>query len=276
MAAGSNPYNIDFTLVLFNVWFAFVILFRESFDSPYPQSSCLDWMVLRISIAMVPWFRSPRSFPTPIAIDPPTLLFVYSPCHAFNYFLLLVWHVTWFGLYSILNMFPFFSDCHFVLRTIYLPSLFQALITCKDIMSFEEETSQVNAFGVQVMLAPCTTYFHNLWTLWGLWALDNIGFELDILKNQEGGGCMVAPPFLGTIFTPKNISLLFNRQSLDTWTSHDFSRLAHKRKTYYCQPPRMDQPITSFKTKFVPFIETHWILKHRLINRKWSLFLAYT
>ena len=45
---------------------------------------------------------------------------------------------------------------------------------------------------------------------------DNIGFELDILKNQEGGGCMVAPPFLGTIFTPKNMSLLFNRQSLDT------------------------------------------------------------
>ena len=144
MAVGSNPYNIDFTLVLFNVWFAFVILFRESFDSPYPQSSCLDWMVLRISIAMVPWSRSPRSFPAPIAIDPPTLLFVYSPCHAFNYFLLLVWHVTWFGLYSILNMFPFFSDCHFVLRTIYLPSLFQALTTCKDIMSFEEETSQVN------------------------------------------------------------------------------------------------------------------------------------
>ena len=38
----------------------------------------------------------------------------------------------------------FFSDCLFVLRTIYLPSLFQALTTCKDIMSFEEETSQVN------------------------------------------------------------------------------------------------------------------------------------
>lgn len=57
---------------------------------------------------------------------------------------------------------------------------------------------------------------------------------------------MVASPV--TIFTPKNMSFLFNRQSLDTRTSHDFSSLAYKRKTYYCQPTRMDQPITSFKS----------------------------
>ena len=41
-------------------------------------------------------------------------------------------HVSFFFRLSL------FSDCH------YLPSLFQALTTCKDIMSFEEETSQVN------------------------------------------------------------------------------------------------------------------------------------
>lgn len=76
---------------------------------------------------------------------------------------------------------------------------------------------------------------------------------------------MVASPV--TIFTPKNMSFLFNRQSLDTRTSHDFSSLAYKRKTYYCQPTRMDQPITSFKSLIFPFIATHWILKHFIIGQ---------
>lgn len=42
---------------------------------------------------------------------------------------------------------------------------------------------------------------------------------------------------------------LFNRQSLDDKTSHDFPRLAHPRQTKHCQPPRMDQPIATFQTK---------------------------
>ena len=63
---------------------------------------------------------------------------------------------------------------------------------------------------------------------------------------------MVAPSLPGRIFTPK-ICLLLNRQSLDTRESHDFSRLAHKRKIYYCQSSRMDQPITSFKTLIFSF-----------------------
>ena len=45
------------------------------------------------------------------------------------------------------------------------------------------------------------------------------------------------------------MSFLFNRQSLDLTTSDDFSRLAHPRQTYYCQPPWMVQPVTSFQTK---------------------------
>ena len=63
---------------------------------------------------------------------------------------------------------------------------------------------------------------------------------------------MVAPPFRGRIFTPKKC-FLFKRYPLDTRESYDFSRLAHKRKTYYCQSSRMDQPITSFKTLMSSF-----------------------
>ena len=58
---------------------------------------------------------------------------------------------------------------------------------------------------------------------------------------------MVAPPLLRRIFIPK-ICSLFNGYPLDTRESDDFSRLAHKRKSYYCQPPRMGQLNTYFQT----------------------------
>ena len=50
-------------------------------------------------------------------------------------------------------------------------------------------------------------------------------------------------------FQTKKYVFLFNRQSLDTRESHNFPRLARPRQTHYCQPPRMVQPITSFRTK---------------------------
>ena len=39
MVNGSYPFNIGYTLVAFNLVFAFAILFRESFDSPHSQGS---------------------------------------------------------------------------------------------------------------------------------------------------------------------------------------------------------------------------------------------
>ena len=67
---------------------------------------------------------------------------------------------------------------------------------------------------------------------------------------------------------------LFNRQSLDDKTSHDFPRLAHPRQTKHCQPPRMDQPIATFQTKckqliFFLFTATYWILDNFIIRQGW-------
>ena len=179
MAAGSNPYNIDFTLVLFNVWFAFVILFRESFDSPHPQGSwSLDWLVIRISIAMVPWFRGPRSFPAPIAIDLPTLLFAYPQIVNSCY-----------GQFTFL---PFFRHSPRV-ETLCLS---------------RKKPHRSIAFGVQAKLVPCTAYFHGLQTLWGLWIFRSNRFWVGHFVTPRRGGCMVVPPFLGTISTPKKMSFL--------------------------------------------------------------------
>ena len=92
MAVGSSSYNIGYIFIVFNLWFAFAILFRESFDSPHPQGSWShDWMVVWFCIAMVPWFGGHSSFPTPIAINISALLFVHSPCHVFNHSLLYYW-----------------------------------------------------------------------------------------------------------------------------------------------------------------------------------------
>ena len=52
-------------------------------------------MVFSIRLAMVQWFGGRHPFPTPIAIALSTMLFVHSPCHAYD-FLLLVQHVTGF------------------------------------------------------------------------------------------------------------------------------------------------------------------------------------
>ena len=146
MAVGSSPYNIGYTFIVFNLWFAFTILFRESFDSPHPQDSWShDWMVLWFCLAMVPWFGGHSSFPAPIAIDLSTTSFEHSLCHPCNSLMFLVRHVTWLRLWSLLKHVSFFpSDCHFVVRAIYLPSLFQAPTTWWDTMCFEQPTWRAN------------------------------------------------------------------------------------------------------------------------------------
>ena len=85
-------------------------------------------MVLWFHGAMVPWFGSPGTFPTTLEINLPAMLFEPSLRHACNDFLLLVRHVTRFGIPIPLFKNTFFSlDSHFVVRAIYLPSLFQPL-----------------------------------------------------------------------------------------------------------------------------------------------------
>ena len=92
-------------------------------------------MVFWIRLAMVQWFEGHHPFPTPIAIALSTMLFVHSPCHACNDFLLLVQHVTGFGVQTPLDSLSFppppfrlsisgthhfspfpFSGTHYVLR----------------------------------------------------------------------------------------------------------------------------------------------------------------
>ena len=88
---------------------------------------------------------------------------------------------------------------------------------------------------------------------------------------------MVEPPLLGRIFSPKKyVFYLFNRYSLNTRESYDFSRLAHPFQTHRRQKPRMDQLITYFQTQsepfnFFPFSATHWITNHFKLNKQWSL-----
>ena len=111
MAVGSSPYNIGYTFIVFNLWFAFTILFRESFDSPHPQDSWShDWMVLWFCLAMVPWFGGHSSFPAPIAIDLSTTSFEHSLCHPCNSLMFLVRHVTWLRLWSLLKHVSFFPQ----------------------------------------------------------------------------------------------------------------------------------------------------------------------
>ena len=66
-------------------------------------------MVLWFHGAMVPWFGGPGTFPTTLEINLPAMLFEPTLCHACNDFLLLVRHVTRFGIPIALLKKHFFS-----------------------------------------------------------------------------------------------------------------------------------------------------------------------
>ena len=261
MATGSNLYNIGYTLVLLNVSFAFIIHFRQSFDSPHPQGSrSHDRIMFWIRRAMVHRFAGHPSFSAPLKITMPTLLFEPSPCPVLGHALLLVWVVTGFGVPSFLKLRPFFLlqiviSCYE--RFTSLP-LFRHTIRPEEQRVSRPQPDGGTVFNQPAMLASCAPCFSALWT-------------------PEGGGCMVASPFLGRIFTPKKyVFLLFNRYSLDTRESYDFSRLAYPWQTHRRQPPRMDRLITYFQTQsepfnFFPFPATHWITNHFNFNKQWSL-----
>ena len=139
-----------------------------------------------------------------------------------------------------------FSGTHYVLRhNVYRATNLtgQLHLVCK--------ICWIHLRHVSTLCEPCA----------GCEFFDHIGFELDIFLNQERGGCMVAPPLLGRLFTPK-IYFLFNRYPLDTRESYDFSRLAHPWQTHRRQPPRMDQLVTYFQT-LISFI-FHFFHSHSL------------
>ena len=184
MAIGSNLYNIGYTLVLLNVSFAFIIHFRQSFDSPHPQDSWSHGrMVFWIRREMVQRFGGHPSFSTPLKITMPTLLFESSPCPVFDHALLLVRDVTGFGVPTLLKLCPFpplrlsfratddfppfpFSDTHYVLRNNVFrgPSLTgQLYLTCRQCWIHVRHVSHLCE-----LCGGC-----EFW--------NSIGFELDIL-----------------------------------------------------------------------------------------------
>ena len=179
MATGSNLYNIGYTLVLLNVSFAFIIHFRQSFDSLHPQGSrSHDRIVFWIRRAMVHRFGGHPSFSAPLKITMPTLLFEPSPCPVFGHALLLVWDVTGFGVPSFLKLRPFFLlqiviSCYE--RFTSLP-FFRHTIRPEEQRVSRPQPDGGTVFNQPAMLASCVPCFSALWTLWGLRILGEYRF----------------------------------------------------------------------------------------------------
>ena len=179
MATGSNLYNIGYTLVLLNVSFAFIIHFRQSFDSPHPQGSrSHDRIVFWIRRAMVHRFGGHPSFSALLKITMPTLLFEPSPCPVFGHALLLVWDVTGFGVPWFLKLRPFFLlqiviSCYE--RFTSLP-FFRHTIRPEEQRVSRPQPDGGTVFNQPAMLASCAPCFSALWTLWGLRILGEYRF----------------------------------------------------------------------------------------------------
>ena len=139
-------------------------------------------MVLWFHGAMVPWFEGPGTFPTTLQITLPAMLFEHLLCHACNDFLLLVRHVTRFGVPTLLDYLSFFlrlsfrgtdhlppfpfSGTHHVLRNNVFrgPNLTSELyLTCRQCW--------LHVRHVSTLCEPCG----------GCEFWESIGFELDIL-----------------------------------------------------------------------------------------------
>ena len=245
--------------------------FQAVIDSPHPQGSRSHGRIV-----FCIRFGDHPSFSAPLKITMPTLLFEPSPCPVFGHALLLVWDVTGFGVPSFLKLRPFF--------------LLQIVISCYEpftslpffrhtLRPEEQRVSRPQpdggtVFNQPAMLASCAPCFSALWTLWGLQILGEYRFW--VVAPRRGrlhGGATLSWSYF---HTQKICFLLFNRYSLDTRESYDFSRLAHPWQTHRRQPPRMDRLITYFQTQsepfnFFPFPATHWITNHFNFNKQWSL-----
>ena len=124
-----------------NRHYKFNFFCRLALHSQHPQGSrhherMVFWTVHRIS---------PPSFSAPITITLLSLLFELSQCPVFEHTLWSVWDVTRFGIpIPLLKNTFFFLDSHFVVRAIYLLSLFQPLPRWWKTMCSPKETSQAN------------------------------------------------------------------------------------------------------------------------------------
>ena len=105
---------------------------RYAYHSQHPQGSwyfrCLVFP--RQYRAVVHWIRGPSStLSKTYQITLLSLFFKLSSCERFTYTLLLVWDVARHGISTpfLKKHVFFFSDTRFVIRAIYLPSLFQPL-----------------------------------------------------------------------------------------------------------------------------------------------------
>ena len=138
-------------------------------------------------------------------------------------------------------MFFLFSDSRFVIRAIYLPSLFQPLPKWWTITQSHSDWKII--FRMQTLLDLFTSRVHPPWTLSGL-CYDG-KHRMGILNTRQGEVCMVAPPLLDV----HDYFFHSIRFPLDHPTCDDFQKLAHPSQTLYRQLSRMVQLITSFQTK---------------------------
>ena len=178
MATGWNLYNIGYTLVLLNVSFAFIIHFRQSFDSPHPQGSWSHGrMVFCIRRPMVHRFGGHPSFSTPLKITMPTFLFESSPCPVFDHALLLVWDVAGFWVPTLLKLYIFslqiVISCYG--RFSSLPFFRHSLRPEEQCVS-RPQPDGGTVFNLPAMLASCPSCFSALWTLWGMRVLEQYRF----------------------------------------------------------------------------------------------------
>ena len=141
------------------------------------------------------------------------------------------------------NMFFLFSDSRFVVRAIYLPSLFQPLpkwwtITRgTDKIWLENYISYANTVGFIYVTCPPSMNPVGAVLWWKAWDGNS--------EHPAGGG-------LHGGATPAGCSFLFFhsiRFPLDHPTCDDFQKLAHPSQTLYRQLSRIVQLITSFQTK---------------------------
>ena len=177
--------------------------------------------------AMVHRIRGLPSFSTSNQITLLSLLFELSPCPGIEHALLLVGDVTRFGIPIPLLKTLFFSlDSHFVVRAIYLPSLFQPLPRWWKTMCWPEGTSQENytwcakiVGSICVMCRPSVNPVGDV----NFWK-----YRLGIMNTRQGEVCMVAPPLLDDhflhLFKPRRF--FFPSHSLDTSSFQLPSRMA--------------------------------------------------
>ena len=214
--------------------------------------------------AEVHWIRGPSSDSESSQITLLSLLFELSSCKRLTRAMLLVRDVTRNGIPTLFlkTCFFLFSDSRFVIRAIYLPSLFQPLprwwTLTRDPYKIwlGDYILYANAVGFIYVTCPPSMNLVGA-VLWGKAWIGNS--EHPAWWGLHGGA------------TPAGCSWLCFQSIRFPWdppTCDDFPKLAHPSQTLYRQSSRMVQLTPSFQT-FFP--ETHWILDHFDFTQDWIL-----